>query len=325
MSGVLEGRYRAALRWYPRAWRAENADAIVGVMLDQADADGRTTPLPGELRNLAASGMSRRLERVAPQVVRDRVAAIALAIGTGHALIMFVAGEWAPFATTGPATGWTLPDGTEFREYSTAGFGPFASAMVIVYALWVVASALVLLRLSRIAIVPLLLTVPVLGWIRSIRSEDIASLQPQTFMLIVIGGLAVLATIGRPARVSQLRIVAIAAAFLYVGMLASLAFSSSTPIFDGRLSPQSAPVWVLFAPVFALVLVLAGAALAVRRHRAWATAAFVSAAPWSFLAALYFLLSWEPTLVAVGAAGLCLVAAILVWNGRASRSRRALD
>lgn len=42
----LEIRYRQALRWYPRSWRAANADAVVGVLLDVADAEGRAAPHP---------------------------------------------------------------------------------------------------------------------------------------------------------------------------------------------------------------------------------------------------------------------------------------
>jgi len=315
VSAALEARYRAALRWYPRAWRAENADAIVGTMLDQADAEGRATPLRGELRDLASSGISQRFERLAPQVVRDRVAAIALAIGAAYAFVMFTLSEWAPFAETGPLNGWMFPaGGPVYSEYSSVGFGPFASVLVIVHILWMVAFALVMLQLSKTAIAVLLLTVPLLAWTRTLRFDDLGSLQPSSVVLILAALVAVLACIGRPARIARGTVAAIAVAVVAI-VLAFLAISGHPPIFQGRLSAASGSFSVLNAPVFAGALVLAGVILAVLRHRAWAVASLVSAAPWLALATLYLLpLSMRGFGVAFGLAALSLVAGLVVWN-----------
>lgn len=317
MSAALEARYRAALRWYPRSWRAANADAIVGTMLDQADADKRSAPLPGELRDLAASGISARFERVAPRVVRDRVAAFALAIGTAYAVIMLVASEWAPFAETGPLTGWMFPDdGPIYREYSTHGFGPFASVMVLVYALWITAFVLALLRLSKSAIAVLLLTIPLLGWIRTLRFDDIGVEQPTTAALIIVALLAVLASVGRPARAGRVPLLAITGAAIVV-VTALLFVNGHPPIYEGRLSAAVGTFSVLNAPGYAVMLVAAGVALAITRRRAWSAAAFVAAAPWLALAPLYLLLWGVLTFaISAGLAALALIAAVVVWNRR---------
>ncbi len=319
MSAALEARYRAALRWYPRAWRAENADAIVGTMLDQADAAGRSTPLPGELRNLASSGMSRRFERIAPQVVRDRVAAVALGIGTAYALIMLVASEWAPLATSGPFNQWMSSNPGEYRAPSTIGFGPFASVMVLEYGLWILAFVLVMLGWSRSAVVVLLLTVPLLAVIRSLRTDEIAVLQPTTFALVVVALVAVLATVGRPARLRRRTVVAlpIATAAVAVGFLV---VSGDPSLFAGRLSTVGGTMGVLNAPLFGGLLVLGSVVLAVRRQRAWAVAAVVSAAPWLGVTTLIFF----PLVIGIPLGGLviliCLAIAGAVW--KASRAGR---
>lgn len=35
---ILEARYRAALRFYPESWRLENEEAVIGTLLDRAEA-----------------------------------------------------------------------------------------------------------------------------------------------------------------------------------------------------------------------------------------------------------------------------------------------
>lgn len=316
MSAALEARYRAALRWYPRSWRAENADAIVGTMLDQAEAEGRSAPRPAELRNLASSGIGRRFESFAPQVVRDRVAAVALAIGTAYALIMLVGAEWAPFATSGPFNQW-MPS-VEFDSYtpSTNGFGPFASALVIVYAMWLVAFTLVLLRLSRTAIALLLLTIPVLVWIRTVRMDDIGALQPTTFMMILTALIGILACVGQPARVGR-RVIAI---LLGAVMTLALAVLMRSPLHEGRLSTAGAAAAIFDAPGYAIILVLAGVMLAIGRKRAWAVASLVSAAPWLSIAPMWILFDLTTaSLVGAALASLAFGAGVTVWMRLRSR------
>jgi hypothetical protein len=61
----LEKKYRAAVRWYPRRWRRANGDALVGTLLDRAEAEGRAHPNHSELRNIRVIGLGKRLAAIA--------------------------------------------------------------------------------------------------------------------------------------------------------------------------------------------------------------------------------------------------------------------
>ncbi len=316
MSAALEGRYRSALRWYPSPWRAQNADAIVGTMLDQADADSRRAPLPGELRNLAASGIATRIERFAPHVVRDRIAAVALALGFTSSLIMFVFAEWAPFATTGPWNNWTLPGEVLYVPatlFETSGFGPFASANVVVYALWIVGFALAMFRFSRTAAVVIALTIPVLIWINSLpRYDEVVSMRVSTLGFIILGGLALLVAIGRPVRVGRPAIgLTVAAALLATVAVLAL----NPPILNGRLWAYI-PVSMLNAPLLWVLMVFAGIQFAVLRRRAWSAALLISSVPWAILFWKIFGGSALALVVLLCIAALSVAAAIMVWRHR---------
>jgi hypothetical protein len=57
---ALERRYRRLLAWYPAAYRAANADDMLGVALARS-ASGQRWPEPGETVNLIVSGTGERL------------------------------------------------------------------------------------------------------------------------------------------------------------------------------------------------------------------------------------------------------------------------
>ena len=125
----LQDRYRAALSFYPMAWRVQNEDAIMGALLDITEGDGRTTPRPLELVNLAVHGIVYRLQlvpSVVPAGIRDRSSTAALAIGAAIALAAIVQLEAS-----------TRGHQAFVGEYST--FGPFASPALLVYAAWILA------------------------------------------------------------------------------------------------------------------------------------------------------------------------------------------
>ncbi len=58
----LEQRYRRLLRWYPRTWREENGDVLIGTALDAAEAEGRRRPRASEAWTLRLSGLGQRLD-----------------------------------------------------------------------------------------------------------------------------------------------------------------------------------------------------------------------------------------------------------------------
>jgi hypothetical protein len=76
---ALERRYRRLLTWYPAAYRAANADDMLGVALARS-ASGRRWPDPGEAVNLIVSGAGERLAGVLRRPDhRDTAAVLAVA------------------------------------------------------------------------------------------------------------------------------------------------------------------------------------------------------------------------------------------------------
>lgn len=59
--GSLSVEYRKLLRWYPAEWRAANEDAMIGVLLDQADHELRSTPTRAEKTGLFRAGIAQRI------------------------------------------------------------------------------------------------------------------------------------------------------------------------------------------------------------------------------------------------------------------------
>ena len=60
----LERTYRNALHWYPHRWRAQHEEALLGILLDQAEEEGRTQMTTAERRNLTRHGLARRLSPI---------------------------------------------------------------------------------------------------------------------------------------------------------------------------------------------------------------------------------------------------------------------
>lgn len=71
------------LRWYPQRWRNAHGDALLGVMLDAAEAEGRKSPTPAERRSAAMHGLGARLD--------ERFALVSAAVATAVAGIMLIA------------------------------------------------------------------------------------------------------------------------------------------------------------------------------------------------------------------------------------------
>ena len=58
---VEEQYYRRLLRWYPRSWRAYHGEALLGIMLDEAEALGRSRPTVGQRWSAFLHGTGTRL------------------------------------------------------------------------------------------------------------------------------------------------------------------------------------------------------------------------------------------------------------------------
>jgi len=296
VSAELERRYRAALDWYPKGWRDENGEAMLGTLLDEAEATGREKPRPADLWNLALHGLHAqhvRLSLVVPARVRDRVSAITLATGFALTLVMFVGAEWAPWAQRGPWNGWIAdwrPMGAE-----VPGFGPFASAAVGLYALWITAFVLAAIGLPRVASIALLATLPASAVIIDLgsRAETMryVALAPDGEILVFLGILAVIASMGSATRRGQRRSGALwllISATLSLGALAAHELPKLTYTlainegwaFENRLNPRWQWASLVDPAYFLAILVVVAVVFVTRARYEWAAVAGLAAVPW---------------------------------------------
>lgn len=116
LPSLTEARYARMLRWYPKAWREENGAALLGTMLDAADARGMLKPSAGERFSSMTHGVGTRLD--AKLAMRSGVAAIVVALAVG---VIFT---WGLQALAEAGYSWLLPA-------LNAGLGP---ALVMVSA-----------------------------------------------------------------------------------------------------------------------------------------------------------------------------------------------
>jgi len=186
----LESRYRAALRLYPSAWRLENEEAMMGTLLDRAEGERRTTPLPRELANLWIHGIYQRVLSIpstVPANVRDRASTAALAIGTAIAVTAAAQLESSPGRYV------------EFfgREYTT--FGQFASPAIIVYAVWAIAFFASITGFTTATKWLVVSTIPLTVIARVVADVNGMVLRPTWGFLGLLILLAVVVASGRPA------------------------------------------------------------------------------------------------------------------------------
>lgn len=84
----LSQQYRRALRWYPKSWREKHEEALIGVLLDQAEAEGREHMSRTARRDILRHGLRQSFTR--PRV----------ALATALALIVMTVLVWP--VGTGP-------------------------------------------------------------------------------------------------------------------------------------------------------------------------------------------------------------------------------
>jgi hypothetical protein len=65
----LERQYRKALARYPKRWRRHNEDALLGVLLDNAEAEGRVDMSRTDRSDLAVNGRRLRIAHALPYVL----------------------------------------------------------------------------------------------------------------------------------------------------------------------------------------------------------------------------------------------------------------
>ncbi|MCQ1994286.1 hypothetical protein [Arthrobacter sp. zg-Y1171] len=194
----LEATYTRALGAYPRRWRREQGEELIGVLLYVARSEHRTKATPAELLNLVGNGLATRGLELLGSVGRRRrngIAFTATVLATYLALTLTLLGEWGPWVR--PGTLRWRPTGEGFGEAFLAA-GPFTTAAAAVYLALLAGFVAALagrhslrrtLHLSAAVAAPL---IPLSGAVAGI-------LAPPLTPMLVLSGLALLALIGNPA------------------------------------------------------------------------------------------------------------------------------
>ncbi|GAB2976054.1 hypothetical protein [Frigoribacterium salinisoli] len=264
MSAALERRCRRLLAAYPRSWREQHGEALLGTLLDAAEAEGRDRPGLDVGADLVVRGAAVRVDRVVLRGVRDGIASSALALGVALAATYFVLHAWAPFGQGRDV----------FRE--SLHFGPSMNPGVIPCGLWAVALLLTLAgrsgpaRSVLLGTVPVALLLPVLG---AARPEWDG---PSTTNLVVLGVTAVLAAVGSPRRLGRLGVACLGWTAGLVGLYAyaDVLTSIGDRVLWARIATP-ANVGLATVPVVLLAVVLV-----LLRRSATAVVVLATLVPW---------------------------------------------
>jgi hypothetical protein len=89
----LEDEYVRLLRWYPRAWRQQNEQVVLGTFLDAARLYGLTSPSAEDRRSIRIAGLR---QRAIGSGERSLVATVALAAGVAFSAFYAAFISWAP-------------------------------------------------------------------------------------------------------------------------------------------------------------------------------------------------------------------------------------
>lgn len=127
---ALEGEYRKLIRWYPRWWRKESEDAMIGALLDQAEKEERDHPTEAERSALRRAGFA---QWFGFPVRGQRLRLIPLIAGGALSLFYSTLIIWSP------------------RTNYPGSLGPFSNPSIITCALLVLALVFGLFVRARIA------------------------------------------------------------------------------------------------------------------------------------------------------------------------------
>ena len=276
----LEARVRRSLAWYPREWRELHGDAMMGALLDLAEAtDADRLPFAQRL-DLARNGVAQRLVGWAPAPLRTLAANSALLGATAFALFHFVFFEWEPWASkTGvPGLIW----------------GPFITLSAYLDLAWLAAALLFLCGWAGVARVAFgIVGAGALG-LFAIHYE-LPGLWPYATTLAVYALAAVFVIAGSPGRP---RHSGVAMLWLF-GVLGAIVVAFSVFDYDPRLvtwfRKPDTMLWFLDQPhVRSAVIAFAVAALliiavAVTGRRALAARLLAAALPWLLVWAVHLI------------------------------------
>lgn len=283
---ALEVRYRRLLSGYPRSWREDREEEVLAVLMEGAFEEGRTHPTRSEAWDLARHGLATRVSLVVSPAGRRRTAQLALWSGASLALVSLVLGELLPWVAPALAPDLITSPDESLRLPPSPGTG-FA-----LYALWLVACILVLLRRSRPAR-GLLLGCAVVAVSSPLVASSTGTLEPPLYFKGVMALFALLAAIAPTDHSSRGSLRAVGAALVVAMALGVLARPDKAVVFGepgyafyrsygvGLSGMGAALLWTVPLAV-ALVIVLA-----VRRPlRPWTGPALAVGLAWVVFALL---------------------------------------
>ncbi|WP_375423826.1 hypothetical protein [uncultured Friedmanniella sp.] len=273
----LERRCRRLLRCYPAAWRRRHEDEMVAVLLDQADAAGRSSLTASVALDLVGHGAEERLEsmlRWLPDRLRTQIAVVTLTVAAGLALTLLV-GEVLGARHRVPTAEIDV-HGHYFNS------GPFLTIGVGLYLAFMSAALLVVLGHGGPARVLVLLAVASTAWMHWSPSADGYPV-PRLLVLALFAGLGLLAALAtlRPDRRRSRRMVGFGAGFVTAvaaGLWATkpfLGWSVGTMATSGNVAFAALAVTLPFVGGAAILV----AALTSRRHPGWPAAIAVATLP----------------------------------------------
>ncbi len=269
MSAALDAEYRRALRWYPARWRAENADVVIGTLLDIAEAEGRQRPSALERIDLALNGVGVRINGWVSARAMNAVSSIAIATGVAFAAWYLVVQLWSPWAR--PAV--NVP-------HDLGSFGPFVSPGALVCLAWLAVGASLLAGGRRVARI-ILAIIPV-GALALLILSRVAQewWGPTAGILELFAALAVLGQFGIPWSRPRLAL-AIPAAAVAISALywPAVPWMLRGPLYygDHLMWTSAAETW---APLPAVAIGVVIVALGATGRATAAQVLLVSIVPW---------------------------------------------
>jgi len=257
---ALERRYRRLLAWYPRAYRAANADDMLGVALARS-APGRRWPEPGEAVNLIVSGIGERLGGTLRQPDRRDTAAVLAIAGP----LLLAAGALRIMAS--PFLFMPAIPALETQQRMVVTAVAFA-------AWWTLVALAGMLRWRRAAAAGACLGLAgqVVLLVLAVSANDgalmVAYWQAAVALVTVISALGSLRSQGRPLSWRAVTALAAAPAILAGWPAVEMAFITYTPV-TGTSGTISDPFWGsegwLGDGLFAVALILTLIAIATLR------------------------------------------------------------
>ncbi|MFI5710384.1 hypothetical protein [Kribbella sp. NPDC051620] len=271
---------RAVLKCYPRWWREQHGEEALGLLLDSAEARGRTDLR--DLLNLAAHAARVRLTQSGPptlvQGIRNRVSLIAVTLLAAISSTFLIFGEWAPWD---PQTGMTNSPVANVTTGSVCFLAGLLAAIAMLFdrattARWLAAAT---------AMTALAIMWPPIQQL----AESHGFTRPPGAILLFTAAIATLATAGtstphtsRAVRGSRGWFALLAACPSIGAVLVTALSIQPEPWFFYRL-PDQESLRVGLGILLGTALIVLAVVLLFAGHRAWGAALAINSVPWLLL------------------------------------------